>query len=110
MSWDAEADELFPQSVTIAAPGSLNAYGRHAAGSSPAARACLIEYKMRQVRNVAGEESMSSIAVYLSGSGGVTNITPEWTLTLPDGTSRPILSVSRFPDETGDLIEVAYLQ
>ena len=111
MSWDAEAGSLFPHTITIEAPGALNNYGRTTdAVGSGTSKAAYVEYKMRQVRNGQGEQTMSSIAVYISGSGGTSGITPLWTLTLPDGTTRPILSVNRFADEDGDLIEVAYLQ
>lgn len=110
MTWDAEANELFPQTVTLTAPGTMNNYGRQAAGSSPSTRRALVEYKMRRTRNVQGQEAMSSVAVYLSGSGGVSGITPEWTILLPDDSTRPILSVNRFPDETGNILEVVYLQ
>lgn len=109
MAWDSEADELFPHTVTLAAPTGLNAAGRHGWGTATSRRA-LVEHKVREIRKVDGSSTSSSIAVYLNGSAGVTGVTPEWKLTLPDGTSRPILSVSRYADETGDLVEVVYLQ
>lgn len=110
MSWDANVNDLFPHTVTLGAPGALNNYGRKAAPSTTSTRSALVEYKVRAVRKIDGAEVTSTIAVYLSGSGGTSGITTEWTLTLPDGTSRPILAVNRFADERGDLFEVVYLQ
>jgi hypothetical protein len=110
MPWDVEANDLFPHTVTITPPGAKNAYGREVAGVGGATRRALVEYTMRMVRDMKGDETLSSITVYLSGAGGVSGITPDWTLVLPDTSSRPILSVSRYPDETGDLIEVVHLQ
>lgn len=110
MAWDVEANSLFPHTVTINPPGALNNYGRQADGSSPDTVPAYVEYKMRQVRNVKGELSASSITVYLSGEEGVKSITPEWKVILPDGSSRPIVSVSRYADEGGDMFEVVYLQ
>jgi hypothetical protein len=109
MAWDAEMEDLLPHTVTLTAPGNRNAYGRLIPGASPSTRAALVEYKMRLVRTLDGTETSSSITVYLSGSGGVSGITPEWTLTLPDSTSRPILSVDRYADDDGDLYEVVHL-
>ncbi len=113
MAWDSEANDLFPHTVTLTAPGAVNGYGRKAVGGTPVTCSALVEYKMRMVRSGKGEETSSSIAVYLSGEDGVLNITTEWSLQLPGETeaqSRPILSVARYADEGGDLLEVAYLQ
>lgn len=110
MAWDPEANSLFPHEVTLTAPGALNDWGRKVAGASPTTVNALVEYKMRQVRNVKGDLAASSITVYLSGANGLTGVATDWSITLPDGTSRPILSVARYPDEDGDMVEVLNLQ
>lgn len=110
MAWDPEANDLFPQQVTLTAPGALNDWGRKAAGASPTTVNALVEYKMRQVRNIKGDLAASSITVYLSGEDGLTNVATDWTITLPDGTSRPIMAVDRYPDEDGTMLEVVRLQ
>lgn len=110
MAWDPEANELFPHTVTLTAPGAVNQYGRHVDGASPDTVAAHVEYTMRQVRNIQGELTASSITVNISGVEGIKGVTPEWKVTLPDGTSRPIVSVSRHADENGDLWEVVHLQ
>lgn len=110
MTWDPEADILFPHTVTLTAPGAVNSYGRKTAGTGPIERAALVEHKVRAIRKIDGTETASGVTVYLSGSGGVTGVTTDWTVVLPDDTSRPIVSVDRFADETGDLLEVIHLQ
>lgn len=113
MAWDPQANSLFPHTVTLTAPGALNQWGRKAPGAGPVEVKALVEYKMRQVRTVKGDLSASSIAVYLSGQGGVRDITPEWSLQLPGqalAEARPIVSVARYADEQGDLLEVVFLQ
>lgn len=111
MTWDPSADELYPHYVTLVAPGAMNAYGRNAEGSPTLERSAHVEFKMRMVRDVAGEKTMSSVTVYINGQNGTCpNLTTEWKVTLPDGTSRPILSVDRYADEDGDLHEVIHLQ
>jgi hypothetical protein len=109
MSWDSEADELYPHTVTLAPPGTMGGYGRATVGTA-VSRSALVEHKLREVRTKDGAVTTSTIAVYLNGSAGVLSVTPEWKLTLPDATSRPILSVARYADEDGDLHEIVYLQ
>jgi hypothetical protein len=110
MAWDPELNSLFPHTVTLTEPGTLNSYGRKAAGATSHSVSAHVEYKTRLVRKIDGTETMSSVSVYLSGADGVLNVTPEWAITLPDTTSRPIASIDRYADEDGDMVEVLHLQ
>lgn len=106
--WEDDADELFPNRVTLSAPGTMNSYGRRSDGADTTDVACLIEHKMRQVRNVQGELTSSSTAIYFR-CDTIRDLTPDWQIVSPIDVARPIVSVARYSDEDGEFIEVAYL-
>lgn len=106
MALDPDLLALMPHTVTIAARSSLNGDGSPAFGEGVdwAAR---VQGQSRNVRNAQGEEVVSTSRVYV---GGLSGITATGRITLPDGTSPPILAVSTVADESGDLYEVVDLQ
>lgn len=109
--WDPEANILYPHTVLLREPGVVNDYGRKRDNGPPTVtRKAYVEYKMRLVRDIKGQQTMSSTTVYLNGSDGPLELTSEWSCTLPSGESRPILMVDRYSDEDGDEFEVLHLQ
>lgn len=101
--------ELMTETATVTkrltGPGSRNLYGvtTFATLSSPF-RGRYVR-KNRMVRTVSGDEVVSRSHFYFHGTPG---LEPEDKVTLPDGTSPPILSVESYPDDHGSHHEVAY--
>ena len=89
----------------LTSAGSRNLYGvaTYATLSSPF-RGRYVR-KNRLVRAFTGDERVSRSHFYFYGTPG---LDPEDRVALPDGTSPPVLSVRRYPDENGAHHEVAY--
>lgn len=104
MSLDPELLELFPHSVTLAAPSSVSNAGEVAwgAGTSYQAR---VAKRQDIVRDKNGYEQVSETLVDLTTAPGAK---PSWKITLPDGATPPILAVSVAVDEDGDCYETIY--
>lgn len=68
---------------------------------------CRIVGKVKRILNGAGVEVPAMATVYLGSF--VEAATPEWRITLEDGSQPPILSVNQFPDERGGHHTVLYL-
>lgn len=97
---EPELVALMPHTVTVEAYASQDRYGKPAYGAAASYKA-MVEQKVRQVRNLAGEEAVSTTTVYLDA---VAAITPRDRVTLPAAFSPrtpPIINVSRFSDENG---------
>jgi len=65
--------------------------------------------EVKMVRNVRGEEVVSTQSIYLSGTEpGVGDITHKDRITLPDGRQPPILAIQPFYNDRSqlDLVEV----
>lgn len=105
MAWDDDLYELFPNTVQIISPGATrNAHGRRVVGPPEETVQCLIEYKIRQVRNVKGENTSSSAAIYFPQGAVSFPDLPEladYVFVLPDDSRRPTVAVDRFYDEEG---------
>lgn len=106
MPLDPDLLALMPHSVTIAHKTGQDQYGAPTWGAGTAWQA-RVEGKVTLVRDAQGLQAVSRSQVYLSGVAG-TGIRDK--VTLPNGTSPPILSVATVPDETGDSFEVIYLE
>lgn len=97
--------DLMPDDVVWTPLSGRDDYGKPTFGSPVEFAARLVrEHKL--VRNAAGETVVSTAHVWI---GGVPEIGPEDRVTLADGTHPPIVSVERFPDETGPSHTKVYL-
>jgi hypothetical protein len=88
---------MMTQTVQHAALSGRDAYGAplYAAASGYAAR---VVGTHRRLRDAAGSETVARHVAYVAMSG---TIGPEDRLTLPDGSTPPVLQVDQFTDETG---------
>jgi len=91
--------EWFSSTVTIEPYTGQNLYGEPDYGDAVEYPA-LIRYRTRKVLDREGREVVSSAQVYLNGDVG---IDVRDRITLPDGTSPVIISIEKYPDETGNI-------
>ena len=105
MALDPDLLEMMTQTVTIAPLTGRDNYGKPTFGTGVVWRA-RIKGTNRRVVDHAGQEAVSTTEVWI---GGVSGIGPTDQLTLPDGTSPPLLKVERYPDEDGNSFEKVYL-
>jgi hypothetical protein len=102
MGIDPELRDMFPHEVAVTAGRGLDGiYGHQTGGTTKTYRAQVV-WQNKLVRNAQGEQVVSACQVILYGVSGVT---VEDAITLPDGTSPAIISVERFPDDSGDYVE-----
>ena len=92
--------------VTIAQFTSFDKYGEPAYGTGTST-ACYIEMSPKLVRNMTGQEVVSSARVYIVGDA---TITPLDKVTLVDSSTPPILRVDHFYNDKATLeLTVIYL-
>lgn len=92
------------QNVTITPVVSRDMYGKVTLGA-PGTYPAYVEGRVQMVRTAAGDERASSVTVILAG---MVQVGPDDRLTLPDGTSPPILAVGTVPDGDGYASTVVY--
>lgn len=98
MTLEQDFKALMPATITRAAYSSQDAYGKvtHGAGTNFSAR---VLRKQEKVLDRDGNEKVANTVVWIYGS-------PAWDvrdkITLPDGTTPPILQIAVIPDEGGD--------
>ena len=97
--------DLFPQTITHAEFAGRDDYGAPAYGSAVEYGARIVG-KQKLIKKSDGSEAMSTSLIWILGSP---TITTEDQITLPDGSTPPILSVEHFPDADGDHHSKAYL-
>ncbi len=93
----SDFDDMMPHTVTVSEFSSRNAYGDANYGSAVSYTARVI-YKDQLIKAKDGSQIMAKGMVWLSGTP---TLSTEDLLTLPDGTTPPILSQSLIPDEDG---------
>ena len=89
--------DLMKERVTIAPFVSRDSYGVPTYGSGVSYK-CRIGHSSKWVRKSDGSIVVASAAVWIEGSP---EITPQAKLTLPNGSTPPIISVDRFFDDRG---------
>ena len=95
---DAALLELFSATVTIAAPGTRALDGASSPGTATPYQA-KVEPGIKMIRNQRGEEVVSMGRVFLIDHYPA--ITPRHRLTLPDGSTPPIITIETTYDERG---------
>jgi hypothetical protein len=90
--------DLMPATISHAPLVSRDAFGLPTYGSDTEYRARVI-YKPTHVRGPAANIVLAKGVVWIAGTP---TIGSEDRLTLPDGTTPPILAAARIPDEDGD--------
>jgi len=94
----ADWKDLMPDTVGVYELVSRDEYGDPTYGTRASYDARIVR-KPTRVIDSAGDEVMAKGMVWIATTA---TIDPEDAIELPDGTRPPILSVSRFPDESGD--------
>lgn len=89
--------DFMPETILHAAPGGFNEYGQSIPGPVTAYRA-RIAHRSRLVRDRNGDTVAARGSVWLA-NGPVVGV--EDQITLPDGSTPPILAVDDLSDETG---------
>jgi hypothetical protein len=96
--------DLMPATVSHAPFVSRDEFGAPTYGASTDYRARVI-YKPTHVRGPAANIVLAKGVVWIAGTPGIQS---EDRITLPDGTTPPILAVARIPDENGAHHEKAF--
>lgn len=97
MSFESAFIDLMPSTVTISTRTTHNNYGEPSYGSGTSYRARIVN-KPEFVRGADGEVIEVRTVVWMRSTG---TIDASDRITLPDGTTPPILAVARFPDDDG---------
>lgn len=97
MAFMDDLADLFTQTVIWRALTGRDDFGKptYGAGTSLSAR---VVRKNKLIRDTNGDEVVSSAQAHINGNS---DIAPDDQVELPDGDTPHILSVERFPDETG---------
>ena len=102
MSWDACLEELMGDTITVATvtAGSASAlYGVPSYTTSVTTLKAHYTKDHRETRDNQGNTVAQSGTVWLAGSTTTVEVTAK--ITLPDGTSPPIISVTHYSDGDG---------
>lgn len=97
MSLESEFAELMGETVTLKAPATVDKYGKRTWSVSQSFTA-RVQPVNEMSRDSLGREVLAKGRVYVYGSPAVT---PEWQLTLGDGSTPVIISAYRVRDEDG---------
>ena len=98
----ADLRDLFTQTVSVKPFSSVDDYGQSVYGAAVEHTARVVA-RQRRVFDTEGVERISVAEVWLlTAPGSVAADFVKGQLTLPDGTTPPILNVERIPDEDGD--------
>lgn len=101
-----EWHDMMPDTVSVEPFSGVDQYGAYSYGTAVSYRA-RAQGRMRMITDVNGEQRMSQVTVYISGTG----IGPQDRLTLParfSPTQPSILSVQPVSDEHGTHHTVIY--
>lgn len=98
MTIDAQLLEIMVDTITLAAVSTKDAYGKRTWATASSVTNCRVQTGSHKVIDNAGAEAVAVGKVYVPGSP---TLTLNHKLTLPDGTSPPILQVERVGDEIG---------
>jgi hypothetical protein len=98
MGWDADFLDLMPHSVVVSTRASHSAYGTAVYSTSGSTYRARVLTKPGFVRSAQGENVAFHTVVWVASTGSI-DISSR--LTLPDGTTPPIVAMERVPDEDG---------
>ena len=91
---------LMLETVTLKAQTALDKYGKQSFAASGVSYRARIIWSERILRDKDGREIVEAGRAILYGSAA--SATPQWQITLPDGSTPKITSVSTIEDEGGD--------
>lgn len=100
MAIDPDLKRLMTETVTIKAPSSRDQYNAITFGTGTD-YTCRIAQTNKIVRDAMGHEKVARHKVWLAE---YVTATPEYQVTLPDGTTPPIVAVEQYPDDNGNYL------
>lgn len=98
MSLDPLLAELMVDTITLAGVSSKDAYGKRTWGSATTITNCRVQSGTHKIVDGNGAEIVAEGTVYVPNAP---TVTVNSKLTLPDGSTPPILLVDRVGDERG---------
>jgi len=98
MVFDPDLSSLLPHIVLESTFSSIDGYGAATFSTANSSYTARVSFKEKLVRAPDGTEKISTANAVLQTTA---TISPDNEYTLPDGTVRPILSISRMSDTGG---------
>lgn len=98
MTIDSELLEIMVDTITLAGVSTKDAYGKRSWASAVTIENCRVESGNHRVIDNNGDETVAVGKVYVPGQPTATIYDK---LTLPDGTTPPILMIDRVGDQFG---------
>jgi hypothetical protein len=98
MGWDSDFLDLMPHSVVVSTRTGHSAYGTASFSADGSTYRARVLTKPGFVRGPQGENVAFHTIVWVASTGAI-DISSR--LTLPDGTTPPIVGLERVPDEDG---------
>ncbi len=91
---------MMDSTIRVSTRTTHDNYGAPAFAASTASYRARIVHKPGYVRAADGEEVSYAHVMWVASTGSV-SITVSDRITLPDGTTPPVIAVERYPDESG---------
>ena len=91
---------MMRETVTLRAQASLDKYGKQSFATGASTYRARLIWQERILRDKDGREIVEAGRAILYGAAA--SVTPQWQITLPDGSRPKITSVSTIEDEDGD--------
>ena len=98
MAFEDDFRHCMPHSITHSTYSTLDGYGKQSFSATATTYSALIQYDQKLVRSFDGTEKLSTHNAIMNSTG---SIDPNDLLTLPDGSTPPILSVLLSNDSGG---------
>ena len=105
MSFQSDFSGLLKDQVSLADITGRNDFGKPTFGAA-VSYSCRIVHNNKLVRDRTGSDVVSTSQVWLTY---VESTTVESQITMPDGSTPPILNIEKFPDESGSYYMKVYL-
>lgn len=91
---------MMRETVTLRAQASLDKYGKQSFATGASTYRARLIWQERILRDKEGREVVEAGRAILYGAAS--SVTPQWQITLPDGSTPKITSVATIEDEDGD--------
>lgn len=100
MSFSTSLLELMPSTVKVSTRTTHNNYGEASFATTTSSYRARVVSKPGYLRTAEGEEISYAHIAWIRSTGAV-SITASDRITLPDGSTPPVVGVERYPDQDG---------
>ncbi len=100
MAFEACFEDLMHDVIVVANPTGLDNYGRPSGFGANVNVICRLQLGDMYVRNFHGESATSVLRAFCKGD---VDVREDSRITLPDGTTPPVFTFRKYPDEAGDI-------